>query len=251
MTDTTLLLLLPLVGLIAGIINTIAGGGSLLTLPFLIFMGLPPAVANGTNRIGILLQSTTSIVGFKSKGITPSFFGLYLGISALIGAIIGAEIAIDIKGELFNRILAAVMILIVAIMILKPKVEEKKYLERTQGKYRWLSILIFFFIGIYGGFIQAGVGMLILLALNTINHTSLVRANAIKAIVVCIYTVAALSIFIFEKQINLFYGFLLALGNAAGGWLASRWSVKKGEGLIKIFLIIMVITMAIKLWFGK
>ncbi|TSE06921.1 sulfite exporter TauE/SafE family protein [Aquimarina algiphila] len=248
MNETLLLLLLAVIGFVAGVINTIAGGGSLLTLPMLIFMGLPPAVANGTNRIGIFIQCITSVAGFKSKGIKPTVFGVYLGISALIGSIIGAQIAVDIKGDSFNKILAIVMVIVVFFMVFKPKVNLKNLAERTEGKYLWLSIIVFFFIGIYGGFIQAGVGIFILLALTSINYLSLVKSNAVKVLVVFIYTVGALAIFIYNQQIDYLYGIILAFGNATGGWIASRWSVKKGDGLVKVFLVIMVIAMAIKLW---
>ena len=248
MNDTLLLFLLAGIGFVAGVINTIAGGGSLLTLPMLIFMGLPPAVANGTNRIGIFIQCITSMAGFKSKGIKPSLFGVYLGLSALIGSIIGAQIAIDIKGDVFNKILAVVMVFVVVFMVFKPKVKTEDLIDRIQGKHLWLSVLAFFFIGIYGGFIQAGVGIFILLALSSINHLSLVKSNAIKVLVVSIYTIGALAIFIYNQQIDFLYGFILAIGNAIGGWVASRWAVNKGDGLVKVFLIIMVIAMSIKLW---
>ncbi len=248
MNEIVLLLLLAIIGFVAGVINTMAGGGSLLTLPMLIFMGLPPAVANGTNRIGIIIQSITSIAGFKSKGIKPTKFGVYLGLSALVGSLIGAQIAVDIKGETFNRILAIVMVIVVFFMVFKPKINIEDFIERVQGKYFWLSILAFFFIGIYGGFIQAGVGIFILLALTSINYMNLVKSNAVKVLVVFIYTIGALAIFAYNQQIDYLYGIVLASGNASGGWIASRWAVKKGDGLVKIFLIIMVIVMAIKLW---
>ncbi|WP_299241901.1 TSUP family transporter [uncultured Aquimarina sp.] len=248
MNESLLLILLAFVGFLAGVINTIAGGGSLLTLPMLIFMGLPPSMANGTNRIGIFIQSITSVAGFKSKGIQPTLFSVYLGISALVGSLIGARIAIDIKGETFNRILAIVMLIVVLFMVFKPKMNVEDFVERVQGKYRLIGILTFFVIGIYGGFIQAGVGIFILLALTSINRMGLVKSNAVKAVIVFIYTIGALAIFALDNQINYLYGFVLAFGNATGGWIASRWSVKKGDGLVKIFLIIMVIAMAIKLW---
>jgi len=248
MNEVALLFLLALVGFIAGVINTIAGGGSLLTLPALIFIGLPPSIANGTNRIGIFLQSITSVAGFKSKGIKPTMLSLYLGLSALAGSLIGAQIAIDIKGNTFNKVLAVIMVLVVLFMVFKPKISTEDIIERTQGKHRLISILIFFFIGIYGGFIQAGVGIFILLALTTINKMNLVKSNAVKALVVFIYTIGALAIFAYNQQINYLYGFVLAVGNASGGWIMSRWAVKKGDGIVKIFLVIMVTAMAIKLW---
>ena len=242
------ILYLILIGFIAGAINTLAGGGSLLTLPMLIFLGLPPTVANGTNRIAILIQNIFGTAGYKSKGISSYPYSLYLGISALFGAIIGAQIAVDIKGELFNKILAVVMVMVVVFIIAKPK-KFKNLPERLSRKHIWLGIIIFFFIGIYGGFIQAGTGFLILMALTSINHFSLIKSNAAKTLVVLIYSISALATFAYYGKVDWLYGFSLAIGGATGAWFASRWSVKKGDNLIKVFLIVVVIIMAVKLWF--
>ncbi|MBL4888122.1 MAG: TSUP family transporter, partial [Flavobacteriaceae bacterium] len=151
-------LLLIAVGFAAGFINTLAGGGSLLTLPLLIFMGLPPAVANGTNRIAIFLQTLTGAIGFKSKGVTSFPFSIYCGVSALVGSFIGAKIAIVMNPDSFKHILAVIMIVVGFIIILKPKFNAHELAERTTGKYLTLSVIVFFFLGIYGGFINAGIG---------------------------------------------------------------------------------------------
>jgi len=240
---------LILIGFIAGGINTMAGGGSLLTLPILIFLGLPPNIANGTNRIAILFQNIFTTAGFKSKGIITFPFSIYLGISALIGSIIGAQIAIDIKGDTFNKILAIIMVVIVIYMVFKPKTTAGSIIEKTSGKRLWLSVILFFFVGIYGGFIQAGVGFIILLVLSSVNNLSLVKSNAVKVTVVLIYTIASVGVFIYNDKINWEMGLTLAIGNSIGGWVASRWSVSKGDGLVRKFLIVMVVIMAIKLWF--
>lgn len=237
------------IGFLVGIINTMSGGGSTLTLPILIFLGLDAPTANGTNRIAILVQNITAIAGFKSKGISISKISWWLGISALIGSLIGARIAIDVRGDTFNRILAIVMLLVVGVMLFKPKRSVDELVERLTGKYFWLSFIAFFFIGIYGGFIQAGTGILMMLALSAINNMSLVKTNVVKAVTMLIYTVATLIVFYITDNLNFKYGLLLALGQAAGGWLSSRWSVDKGDGFVKLFLILMVIVMAVKLWF--
>lgn len=242
--------LLVAVGILVGIINTMSGGGSLLTLPVLIFVGLPSNIANGTNRIAIFIQSIFNIAGYHSKGaIDKSPFPYYLSISATIGAIIGARLAIDIKGELFNKILAIVMITVVGFMIFRPKQNFNELADRITGKYLKYSIVVFFFIGIYGGFIQAGTGIFILLALSSINHLTLIKSNVIKIIVMFIYTIAALLMFGMNLKLDWVAGLTLASGQAVGGWFTSRWSVNKGDGIVKVFLIIMVIGMAIKLWF--
>lgn len=249
MEDIGNLLLLVLIGFIAGVINVLAGGGSLLTLPMLIFLGLPPTVANGTNRIAIIIQNIFAVKGFQSKGVSAFPYSIYLAISASVGAVIGALAGVNIRGELFNKILGVIMVLVVGYMVFKPKTSTKDLIERTTGKHFWWGIFAFFFVGLYGGFIQAGVGFIILLFLSGINHYSLVKSNAIKVFVALIYSVIAVAIYAYNDQVFWKYGLILSIGNASAGWLMSRWSVKKGDGLVKKFLIIMVLAMAIKLWF--
>lgn len=239
---------LILIGFIAGAINTLAGGGSLLTLPLLIFLGLPPNVANGTNRVAIFIQNIFGTAGYRSRGIVTYPFNIYMGIAALVGAIIGAKLAIDIKGDVFNKILAVVMLFVMIFIVKKPK-DVGLISERLTGKYLWLSIIVFFFIGIYGGFIQAGTGFLVLLALNSINKLSLLKSNAVKTVVILIYTLSALITFAYYGKVNWEYGLFLALGGSTGAWFASRWSARKGDRVIRIFLIIVVVFMSIKLWF--
>ncbi|MEK6153655.1 sulfite exporter TauE/SafE family protein [Flavobacteriaceae bacterium 3-367] len=237
------------VGFTVGFINTVAGGGSLLSLPVLIFLGLPPSVANGTNRVAIVIQTALATAGFKSKGVSTFPFNLYLGISALLGAILGAYIAVDIKGETFNKILAIIMIAVVLIIIFKPKISIGEMQERLTGKYLWIGIIAFFFFGIYGGFINAGLGFIIILFLHYVNRLTLVKANATKVAVVFIYTLSALAVFVLNDKVDWKVGLILAMGNGTGAWIASRFSVKKGDGFIKTFLVVMVVIMAVKLWF--
>ncbi len=239
------------VGFAVGFINTVAGGGSLLSLPVLIFLGLPSSVANGTNRVAITIQNALAVGGFKSKGVSTYPFNVYLGISALLGAIIGAYLAVDIEEETFNRILAIIMIVVVCIIIFKPKMKIEDIEERLSGKYLWLAILAFFFFGIYGGFINAGLGFIIILFLHYVNRMNLVRTNATKVAVVLIYSIAALLVFILNDKVIWEVGLVLAIGNGSGAWVASRISVKKGDGFIKTFMVIVVIILSIKLWFFK
>jgi uncharacterized membrane protein YfcA len=241
-------ILIVVIGFIAGFLNTLAGGGSLITLPILIFLGLPPAVANGTNRIAIFSQNIFGVLGFRSKGVSDFPYSIWLGMSAFIGAILGAKIAVDIPGELFNKILAVLIVVIVLFPILKRKKDPELVSERTGIKYRIIGIITFFFVGIYGGFVQAGVGFIIIAALTIINRFSLVKTNGIKVFVVLIYTISALFIFILEGKIHWGYGLTLAVGNSSGSWIASRLSVKKGDAWVRWFIIITVIALAIKLW---
>ncbi len=242
-------LLLIAVGFVAGFVNTIAGGGTLLTLPTLIFLGLPPALANGTNRVAIFLQTVSATAGFKSKGVADFPFSLYCGISALLGALIGAQIAIDISGDLFKKILSIIMIIVVMMIAFVPKIKAHDNLVRKTGRHLWLSVLVFFFFGIYGGFLNAGIGLVILVFLPYFNKMSLVRSNAAKVAIVSIYTLGALVVFALNDSIDWVYGLILSVGNVSGAWLASRWSVAKGDGLVRKAMMVVVIIMAIRLWF--
>jgi len=241
--------LIVIVGFVAGFVNTVAGGGSLLSLPVLIFLGLPASVANATNRVAIMGQNIFSVWGFQSKGVSAKPYSWWLAGSSLVGGAIGAYFAVEISGELFNRILAVVMVLVVLSIVFDSILKKKALAEKLDTKSQVIGTIVFFFIGIYGGFIQAGVGFLTIAALTHINGFSLVKANFVKVFVALIYTFSALAIFIYTDKIQWIPGLVLAVGNGAGGWIGSRWSVEKGDKAIRIFLIVTVIALAIKLWF--
>ncbi len=244
------LLLVLSVGSMAGFINTVAGGGSLITLPILItVIGLPSNIANATNRVAIVVQNISAVKGFENKGISAYPYSLYLGIAAIPGAILGAELALDIRTELFNKMLAVVMVAIVLITIFQRNTERKELPEKLSVKDQLMGVIVFFFIGIYGGFLQAGVGYIIITVLTSLNNFSLVKTNSAKVFTVMVYTLAAVIIFAMKGKINWTYALSLAVGNAMGAWVASHWSVDKGDVWIKRFIAVTVIALAIKLWF--
>lgn len=248
--DFNTVLILIGIGLFAGFVNTLAGGGSLLTLPILIlFLGLDEATANGTNRLMVITGAFVASYGYRTKGITTHPYGLYFGIIATIGAIIGARIAVNIDGDTFKRFLAIIMITVGLIIVFRSKsIASLELPERLSGKYFVLSLLGFFFIGIYGGFLQAGVGIIIMLLLTQINRMNLLRTNSVKAFSVFIYSLAAVLIFALDGKILWLVGLWMVLGSVIGAWISSRWSVNKGDKVIRITLLLMVIYMAIKLW---
>lgn len=242
------LLLIP-VGFLAGFLNTVAGGGTLLTLPVLIFMGLPAPLAQGTNRVAILLQTFSAVRGFKSKGVSTYPFSLYVGVAAFFGSLIGAYLALDFDGKAFNRLLAVIMIGVLLLTVFNPNKNLKDVTEKLTGKPLLISVIVFFFLGIYGGLINAGIGFLMLLALPYINGMSLLRSNATKVFVAFVYTIGAVIVFALDNKINYTLAAILSIGNVSGAWFGSRWSVKKNDKVIKTFLIVTVTALAIKLWF--
>ena len=234
-------------GIAAGFLNTVAFGGSLLALPVLIFLGLPTAVANGTNRIAIFCQNFSAIIGFRRKGVSDFNYSILLAIPAVIGAVIGATIAVDIRDAVFNLILAVVMITMLVLTLINPTERLKDRIESKDTRSKIIAMVVFFFIGIYGGFIQAGVGLLVITALRLLTGIDLVRTNAIKVFVIFFYTVVALGIFIIKDKVNWYLGPTLAIGNACGAWLGSHWAVEKGDKWIKVVLIVAVLGFAIRL----
>lgn len=235
------------VGIFSGFLNIVAAGGSLLTLPMLIFLGLPSATANGTNRIALLIQNSIAVWDFRQKGFFDLKLGLLLGVPAIIGSLGGSLLAVNLPDEIFNKILAIVMLLVLFTMIKKPQpvqvLEEKDW----SSKRRLLAIIAFFFIGFYGGFMQAGIGFIIISALLVLTGMSLVKINSLKVFIIGIYTFFALIIFIINGHVDWILGFTLAAGNAIGALWGTNFAVAKGDKWIERIIIVTVSLMALKL----
>jgi len=239
------------VGILSGFINTVAGGGSLITLPLLIFLfDLPGSVANATNRIAILAQSSLATAGFRSKGIKlPTPYIYYLAGAAVAGGFIGANLAIAISDQLFNRILAVIMIVVVILTVRNGNRNVVIGNENLSLPARIFGVFAFLFIGMYGGFLQAGIGFVIIALFNGFHRFSLTVTNFIKVFLIMLLTIVAVVVFAVAGEIRWEYGIMLAIGQGIGGWYASRWSVSKDEKWIKAVIVVMVVVMAVKLWF--
>lgn len=243
-SESLIIITLIAVGTIAGFINVTAGGGSTLTLPTLIFLGLESSLANGTNRIAILIQNISAIYSFKKEKYHQFKTSLKLSLLTLPGAIAGAILAVQINDVLFQNILGIIMIGVV-ITILIP---QKNNVSESNKFYHIIPLFVSMFgIGFYGGFIQVGVGFLIMASLRHLAKLNLVLINMHKVFVVLIYTIPALIIFLVTNNVNWFYGLSLAVGNAIGGWWGAKLSVKKGELFIKGVLVAAVFLMSLKL----
>lgn len=241
-------LIIIIVGFGAAFLNTVGGGGSLFSVPILTFMGLPITMANATSRVALLFQNIFAVGGFRSKGVElPWPYSLYLGIASLGGGLIGALLASQVADEVFQKIFVGVMIGAVVLIMYDPSRSNGQ--ENLSPPRQWIGIISFFLIGIYGGFIQAGIGFLVIAVLSFANNFSLVKSNYVKVFAAIVYTGVSIIVFAFEDKIVWKTGFILAIGHALGGWYASRWSVDKGEVWIKRVMIVSVIAMAIKLWF--
>ena len=234
------------IGILAGIINTLAAGGSLLTLPVLMALGLPPNMANGTNRIAIFLQNVVGVTRFHQEKVMDFPSGIKVGIPALLGAIAGAFIAVNLNDELMKLAIAGVMILVFFLILLKPNRWIKSHEEHPPIPY-WLQVIVFFLVGIYGGFIQAGVGFFLLTGLVLAGGFELLKANALKIFVILLYTPLALVIFFLHGDVDLTLGLVLAVGNMAGAWIGAKIAVKGGAKFIRYVVLVAILVAAGKL----
>jgi len=238
--------LLATLGVVAGILNVLAGGGSLLTLPVLLFLGLPAPVANGSNRIAIFCQNIFAIRGFRKHGVFPWQLALLGLLPALLGSYLGASLAVDIDDALFKKLLAMIMLGVLLLTALDPAKRWRRD-AMPMTRLRLAVLLVTFFgVGVYGGFVQAGVGFIIIAALLP-HGLDLVRINAVKVIVIFAFTVVALGVFIAHGQIDWPLGLALAAGNSVGGAIGSRLAVKKGHAWLQRVVTVTVLVFAIKL----
>jgi uncharacterized membrane protein YfcA len=232
-------------GFMAGFINTFAGSGSLITLPMLIFLGLPANIANGTNRVAILLQNIVGVSSYRQQKVLDTRGGLILGMPAVLGAIVGAQIAVDLDAEVMRRVIGGLMVFMLFVILVKPSrwLVGRSEMTRRPGV---MQHLIFFAIGAYGGFIQAGVGIFLLAGLVLGAGYDLVRANAVKLLIVLCFTPFALAVFVIGDQVQWGIGLILGIGNMLGAWVASRMAVKRGVRFVRFVLIAVVIAAAVK-----
>lgn len=238
-------ILLFLVGAAAGFLNVMAGGGSALTLPALIFLGLDSAMANGTNRIAILAQSIGAVLSFRKEKYKDYGLGIKMALITIPGSIIGALFALQISDKLFQILLGIINIFIIIMIFFPPK--KVKHSEATQ-KITWQLALALFFIGIYGGFIQVAAGFLIMATLQRFLKVDLIWVNMYKVFIALFFTIPPFIIFLINGKMDFVLGLSLAIGNFYGAWQAAKISVKKGEKVIKYFLIIAIIIISLKLF---
>lgn len=241
------LAVLSTVGVLGGFLNVMAGGGSLLTVPVMVFMGLPGPVANGTNRIAILAQNLTAIATFFQRGFAEFRLSLSLAACALPGAVLGALVGVRLEGPWFNRALAIIMVGVMLVMHFDRGSASQPRDHQPDRKQMIRGHLLMVAAGFWGGFIQLGVGFILMPILNRAMGLDLVRTNMHKVFIIAVYTVAALLVFASSVELLWVAGLALALGNSLGGYLGAHFTVTRGEGLIRVVLNLVLLAFIIKL----
>ncbi|MBW7470255.1 sulfite exporter TauE/SafE family protein [Marinobacter sp. M216] len=244
----TLLEMLALMALggIAGFINVLSAGGSMLTLPLLMFLGLPPQVANGTNRVAITLQSITAVGSFSRMGHGNLLVSLRLAVPAVLGSLLGAWVATWVPDAVFQVVLVSAMIGASVFMLLPQPALDTRPL--TTDRLSPAIYVAMFFVGMYGGFIQVGVGVLFIVVLYHMLKIDLRQVNVLKVSIVLPFTFAALVVFAINDQVRWGVGLTLALGNVTGAFIATRVNMsKQGARWVKAITLVMVAAILVRL----
>jgi len=236
--------LLVLAGFLVGFINTIAGSGTVITYSLFMMMGLPAGIANGTIRLGVVMQTLIAGLNFKRNNFLDLKKGVKLALPVVAGSLLGAQIAVSIEEEVFRTILAVVLIIMLIFLFLDPKRWLKDQLHLIEKKPGFIQILIFLGIGLYGGFIHIGVGILLLSAIVLNAGYDLVKANAIKILIVFLYSPFALAIFMINDHIHYGIGLIAAAGNIVGGIVGSNLAITKGNRFVRWVLMVVILLFA-------
>lgn len=233
-----------LAGIAAGVINTLAGSGSAVTLPMLVALGLDASVANATNRVGVAVQNIAGITTFQRSGKLPIGGALWLTIPAMLGSLFGTYVATILSADQMEYAIGGMMIIILITIFVNPNKWLREHSEVKAGRPSLGVLALFFVIGAYGGFVQAGVGVFLLAAMVLGAGYSMVHANAIKLVIVLMLTLVALVVFIWSPvRIDWGIGVLMAVGQSIGAWGAARFaiSVPNANKYVRWLLIVVVV----------
>lgn len=237
----SIIIVIIIAGILVGFINTLSGGGSVISLSLLVILGLPANIANGTNRISIFFQTLSSVGSFTRQKMFTNMRPVYLSIPATIGAIMGAYLAVDVNERVIEAAIGVSMVIMVFFLFYKPDKWLKENPVLMAKPIRWWQLVVFFFVGFYGGFIQVGVGYFLLMALMLGVGYDIVKANAVKNLIVFFYAIFALLVFMVDGKVNYMYGLILSAGSMIGAWMASYLAVKKGAGFIRAIILLSVV----------
>jgi uncharacterized protein len=239
--------LLVVAGILAGFMNTVAGAGSLLTLPVLLLLGLPADLANGTNRVAILAQNAAGALGFDRAGRLDRPAVVRVVAPTLLGSLGGALAATAVPAPTLEPILVGSLLLVAVTLVYRPRwlsphAEDARATTMRPGPRDMLGL---FLVGVYGGFIQAGVGIFLLALLGGALRYDLVRANALKVVVVGALTVVALAVFVVRGQVVWLPGLVLAAGTVTGARLGVRFALSVPERTLRAVVFAAVVAASV------
>lgn len=238
--------LLFAIGALASFLNSLSGGGSVISLPILIYLGIPPTMANGTNRVSVLSGNIGSVLSLRKGGFFERGILRQIALPVIVGAGLGAYFAVQMTDTVFRIVLACALVFVVVASNLKLNklgLREKA----TETKAGWLAWFAFFGVGFYGGLIQVGVGFILIFALSRFTGFDLVRVNALKGAVATLFIFTSTLVFISSGLVSWPVAVALSCGAVLGGWMGGKFQIKRGESIIRKAIQLDAILMAARL----
>ncbi len=233
-------------GFLVGFINTLAGSGTIISYSVFMALGLPASFANGTIRIGVIIQTFASSVLFKKGALLDTRIGLRLALPTVIGSILGAQVAVNIDFQVFEYIVGSLMLLMLVFLFFNPNRWIEGRVNKSIKINPILHFVIYLLIGFYGGFIHVGVGIFLLAALVLVSGYDLLKANAVKIFIVLLYSPFALLVYMINDHVHYPIALITAIGNTIGGIVAAKLAIKKGSQFIHWFLMIVIVLFTAK-----
>jgi uncharacterized membrane protein YfcA len=245
MSEISTLLSVLVVGVIAGFFGSMVGGGSLLSIPFLMFLGLPPQVAIATDRFGGIGAATTALYKYWKAGKIVWKYVLPLSVISLIGSLIGANILLNVDPDILQRIAGVLLLILLPFVFLKRDLG----VEHTKiNKFKLIvGSLVYLIIQIFTGFFGAGTGPFIFYTLMIGFGLTIIESVATQIIPLLVLTVSSLAIFAQKGIIDYQMGLILLLGMAMGGYIGAHTALKKDNIWVRRLFIILVVIASVRL----
>lgn len=225
--------LLFVIGVLASFLNSLSGGGSTISLPFLIYLGIPPTLANGTNRVAILAGNLGSVWSLRKGGFLERGVIRQLALPVIVGSGLGAMLAVHMTDFVFRIVLACALVFVVVASNIKTNKGVGGETLIPKPKAGWGTWLAFFFVGFYGGLVQVGVGFILIFALTRFTGFDLLRVNALKSMIAVLFILVSTLIFIKSGLVAWPAAIAQACGGILGGYIGGRFQIKRGESIIK------------------
>lgn len=237
-------------GIVVGFVNTLSAGGTIVSIALYLALGLPSQSANAVNRVGVLLQDAFGSALFLKQGLFKIRDVLPYAFPVMLGALGGSFVAVVISDEVFSFCLAVILLIMIVFLFVQEKYSHREERKLTLKQYL-LYFPVFVGIGLYGGFVQAGTGFLIIAALSVVLGYDIIKTAAVKLFIMFLYTVVAITVFIVKGGVETnfwVYGLVHSLGMIIGTYIADKYALKKGEKFVRMVIIFVIILTALNLF---
>lgn len=234
-------------GLFAGAINTIVGSGSLLTFPVLLVLGFSPVVANVSNTVGLVFGSVSGVHGYRRELVDQGDRMLRLGVTAAVGGAIGAVLLLRLPGDVFNRIIPALVLLAVVLVILQPRLARRLASDRPSGRHRWILHILIFATAVYGGYFGAAQGVILVAVLGTFIADALQRLNGLKNLIAAVVNGVAAVVFLGFAPVAWQPAAVIALSSVVGAQFGASFGRRIPPRVLRGIVVAAGIAVLVKL----